>query len=57
MDPAQRKLTEIVMKDKDIPKLKKQEFLKTQMFYIASIPKDLFRNIVTNLKLMFSKNV
>ena len=57
MDPAQRKLTEIVMKDKDIPKLKKQEFLKTQMFYIASNPKDLFRNIVTNLKLMFSKNV
>ena len=57
MDPAQRKHLENVMKNKDIPKLEKQEFLKTQMFYIVSNPKDLFRNIVTNLKLMFSKNV
>ncbi len=57
MDPAQRELLENVMKDKHIPKLKKQEFLKTQVFCITSSPKDLFRNIVANLKLMFSKNV
>ncbi len=57
IDPIRREHIKNVMKDKKIPDLEKQEFLKAQALIISSSPKSLFRNVVANLKLIFSKNV
>lgn len=55
VNPVQREYVEKVMEDPHISDLQKKVFLEAQALTTTSNFKDIFRNIIANLKLMFSK--
>lgn len=56
VNPVQREYVENVMKDSHISDIKKQTVLQAQAYNTTSNFKDLFTDIITNLKLILFKN-